>query len=203
MSTPLSRIADRLQREGLLRSTGGNVEDTAVEEMAYLKDEEPACRLRIIGLKGDEAASLSALAVSRGVEDKVEILEWQPFDRVPALIGEAQACLVPHHRNAHTDSTIPHKLFQYMLLEKPVVVSSCRPLSRIVEETGAGLSFEAGDPRDLAAQLELLRSDPDLCETTGRRGRAAALGRYNWEAEGRRLAGFYDAFPAATTRPDE
>ena len=85
---------------------------------------------------------LAALAQEYGVGDRVELVEWQPLKAIPNAIRECDIGLVPHRKHAHTDATIPHKLFQYMLASRPVIVSNCRPLARIIEETGAGLVFE-------------------------------------------------------------
>ena len=98
---------------------------------------------------------------------------------MPSYIAASAVCLVPHLANPHTEATIPHKLFQYMLMGKPVVVSSCRPLRRIVEETGAGLVYASGDSADLAKTVVQLR-DPNLCRQLGAAGRRAASGRYSW-----------------------
>ena len=99
---------------------------------------------------------------------------------------------MPHRKHAHTDATIPHKLFQYMLASRPVIVSNCRPLARIIEETGAGLVFESGNVSELAGRIAELVNNPGLREEMGSRGRAAAAAKYNWETEGYKLVALYD-----------
>jgi glycosyltransferase involved in cell wall biosynthesis len=104
---------------------------------------------------------------------------------------------VPHRKHAHTDATIPHKLFQYMLASRPVIVSNCRPLARIIRETDAGLVFESGNVSELAIRIAELAANPGLREEMGRRGRAAAATRYNWETEGQKLVALYDKISAS------
>lgn len=166
--------------------------DTAVRAMEHLEAASEAIRLRIVGIRETQSDALRALAASCGVADRVEIVGWRPFEEVPHEIAAASVCLVPHHRSPHTDSTIPHKLFQYMLLGRPVIVSDCRPLVRIVEASGAGLVFRSGDPRELAERIRTLYEHDDLRAEAARRGRAAALERYNWEIDGARLCEVYD-----------
>lgn len=95
----------------------------------------------------------------------------------------SDVCLVPHNKNSHTDTTIPHKLFQYMLEGKPVVVSSCKPLKRVVEETDSGLVSEAGKKKDLADKIIDLYNNENLRRELGENGKKAAQGRYNWQKE--------------------
>ena len=110
---------------------------------------------------------------------------------MPGLIGLSDICTVPHVKNDFTDATIPHKLFQYMLMGKPVVVSDAKPLKRIVEETGCGRVFKNRDDRDLAGVLLSLYKNPDQRETMGGRGRIAALEKYNWKKEEESLLELY------------
>lgn len=168
--------------------------NTTVDAIAYAREKIPSIKLLLIGAQGGGgyAQILLELVKERGLEDSVEIIGWQPFERVSSYIQASDVCLVPHHRNPHTDSTIPHKLFQYMLMSKPVIVSDCRPLKRIVEETESGLVFRAGDALDLADKIVFLYQNEDSQERCGQRGREAVLDRYNWEKESQKLLALYE-----------
>ena len=107
---------------------------------------------------------------------------------------ECDIGIIPHQKHAHTDATIPHKLFQYMLGRKPVIVSNCKPLERIVKETGAGLVFESGNIKNLATRIDELRADAELRKTLGANGRTAASGKYSWEFESQKLVRLYEQF---------
>ena len=154
-------------------------------------------RLRIVGVRGRYGRELAALAQECGVGDRIELVEWQPLTAIPNTIRKCDIGLVPHRKHAHTDATIPHKLFQYMLASRPVIVSNCRPLARIIRETDAGLVFESGNVSELARRIAELAANPGLREEMGRRGRAAAAARYNWETEGQKLVALYDKISAS------
>jgi glycosyltransferase involved in cell wall biosynthesis len=98
---------------------------------------------------------------------------------------------VPHLKTVHTDATIPHKLFHYMYLERPVIVSNCRPLERIVREVDAGLVYPAGEAAPLAEAILTLAANPDAAQAMAQRGRAAVLERYHWEATAQDLVQMY------------
>jgi glycosyltransferase involved in cell wall biosynthesis len=167
--------------------------DTAIRAIATLRRTLPNLKLIIVGPSEDEIENLRPLAEAEGVNDSVEMISWQPFTKVPSYIHVSKICLVPHQQNSLTDTTIPHKLFQYMLMGKPVVASSCRPLRRIVEETGCGLVFRAGNPQDLAKKILTLYENSQFQIDCGRRGREAVLNRYNWKIEGRKLCLLYES----------
>jgi len=167
--------------------------DTAIKAMPYLRESIPQAKLLLVGVGRQGGDEYRRIAESQGVQDHVEIIGWQPFHKVPSYIEASHVGLVPHHQNPHTDATIPHKLFQYMLMSKPVIVSSCRPLKRIVEETKSGLVFHSGDPKHLAKQIQTLYSNPQLRSDCALHGHEAATHQYNWTAEGAKLTRLYQS----------
>jgi glycosyltransferase involved in cell wall biosynthesis len=159
--------------------------DTLVDAMPDVIADEPGAVLSLVG-DGAERAYLESRATAG-----VRFEGWQPFERIPAYISASDVCVVPHRSTPHTETTIPHKLFQYMLMGKPVVVSDCAPLRRVVEAAGAGEVFVAGDARDLARAILRLR-DPEVAARAGAAGRRAVLeGGLNWDRSARALVELY------------
>lgn len=166
--------------------------DTAIRAVPLAAAEIPNLRLVIVGVRGEgERRFLDRLVRRAQAGPYVEVIGWQPFDKVNSFLAASAVCLVPHNDCEHTQTTVPHKLFQAMLASKPVVVSDVRPLRRIVEETRAGLVFEAGNPASLAQALVRLYREPELAEQLGRNGAQAASGPYAWRHDARRLVEMY------------
>jgi glycosyltransferase involved in cell wall biosynthesis len=94
--------------------------------------------------------------------------------------------LVPHHATESWNTTIPNKLFDYMSMGKPVIVSNAKPTQRIVEEERCGKVFREQDPDDLSRAIVEL-SDDVTREEMGQRGRDAVATRYNWSVDEERL----------------
>ena len=168
--------------------------DEVIKALVILRDRD--LLLRIVGARGRYSTELQDLAKDLGVADKMDLVPWCPLEEVPNAIIECDIGIIPHQKHAHTDATIPHKLFQYMLGRKPVIVSNCKPLERIVKETRAGLVFESGNTENLAAKIMELCSDSEHRKTLGSNGRAAASREYSWEAEGQKLVRLYEQFKA-------
>lgn len=151
--------------------------DTVLQAMPKVLREAPEVRLHLVGASDEDRRRIAAAARRLGVADYVEVEGWRPASDVPEVIRSFDVGLVPHNDFEHTQTTVPHKLFQYMLCARPVLVSDVRPLRRIVEDTGAGLVFAAGNAESCAEAMLALRRDEAAAAEMGRRGREAASTR--------------------------
>lgn len=166
--------------------------NTAIKGMVYVKRQIPDALLLLVGKGGKFIEEqIRNLTKENNLEDNVEVLGWQPFNKVYSYMYVSTIGIVPHNKNEHTDHTIPHKLFQYMVVGKPVLVSSCKPLKRVVEETNSGLVFEAGDEKDLADKIIDLYNNENLRKELGKNGKKAVERRYNWRIEAKKLINLY------------
>jgi len=175
---------------------GGGVHrgiDTAIRGASLVAKDVPGFHLLLVGLEGEYRKEMEKLANKWAAGNHVEILGWEPFERCLQYILASKACLVPHNDFEHTQTTVPHKLFQYMMCGRPVVVSDCRPLKRIVETSKAGLVFRANDPGDFAAALVRLAKDDGLRDRCGKNGKRAALSEFSWKHDAGRLVAMYQA----------
>jgi len=92
---------------------------------------QPNIKCWILG-EGSYKKELEDLVSTLGLEQQVIFKGWQPYEKMIEMMMDADYTLIPHLRSDHTDSTIPHKLFQYMYAGKPVIASNCKPIERIV-----------------------------------------------------------------------
>jgi glycosyltransferase involved in cell wall biosynthesis len=164
--------------------------DTAIRAIAATDSDVEL--LLVGGGGGTTESELRTLVAGLGVGDRVTITGWVDFADVPGYIAASDACVVPHAATPHTETTVPHKLFQYMAMGKPVVVTDVAPLARIVGETDSGLVVPAGDSAAMADAVARLRDDPALCAELGRNGRTAVEETYNWDRDARRLVAVYE-----------
>jgi glycosyltransferase involved in cell wall biosynthesis len=153
--------------------------DVAVEALGRARARGVDAELVLVGT-GRNRPELERLVRRRGLERHVRFEGWRPPETLPTYIRLADVGLVPHRRSPHTDATIPHKLFHYMALARPVLTTDCRPLRRIVEETGCGLVVPDGDAEAMAEAVSALR-DPDLRRRLGHAGQRAVAERYRWD----------------------
>jgi glycosyltransferase involved in cell wall biosynthesis len=171
--------------------------DTAIQAMPAILKEISNARLVLVG-KGGIKPVLEQMVAELSLNGKVMFVDWQPFEKIPSFVASSDVCLVPHHSNPNTEASSPHKLFQYMLMGKPVVVSSCKSLQRVVEETGSGLSFKAGDRQALASAVVKLK-DEGVRRRLGEAGRRAVLKKYNWGRTSSKLVRIYEHLAQKTS----
>jgi glycosyltransferase involved in cell wall biosynthesis len=166
--------------------------DVAVRALPFVRDRIPGLKLVLVGDRNKPYRRyLRKLADELGCGDLVEMTGWQRFDKIWSYIDASAVCLVPHARNPHTDTTIPHKIFQYMMVEKPVIVSDCPPLRRVIEDSGGGFVFRYDDPEDLAGKIVKLYEDEELRTRVSQAGRSAFIDRYNWDRTSGELVQLY------------
>jgi len=167
--------------------------DTVLRAISLLKSEIPELVFMIAG-KGPAYTTkqLQMLIKVNQLNDMVIMPGYIPFEQVPYLVYVSKAGIIPHNLNEHTDHTIPHKLSQFMLAKRPVIVSSCRPLKRIVNNTQAGFVFEADNPYSLAEKILELYNNPMLGKRLGENGQQSVIkGENNWETDAQRLISLY------------
>jgi len=194
---PIEReIVERYRNDFVVSYIGGFAPHrglgTVVRSLPLLKGKVPNFKLLLVGDRNEGyRRSLERLARELGCAELVDFAGWQPQEKVWSYIEASAVCLVPHARNPHTDTTIPNKIFQYMMRERPVIVSDCPPLKRIAEDSGGGLVFPYDDPAALARAIIELSADEGRRARMGAAGRRAVMERYNWETTSTPLVELY------------
>jgi glycosyltransferase involved in cell wall biosynthesis len=93
---------------------------------------------------------------------------------------------IPNHRYSS-----PNKIFEAMMLAKPVVVAKNTNMDRIVEFWECGLVVEYGNLVALEQALSMLANDLGLQTRLGKNGRKAYKMEYSWEKMQERLLALY------------
>ncbi|HET54118.1 MAG TPA: glycosyltransferase family 1 protein [Ignavibacteria bacterium] len=148
-------------------------------------------KLVLVGY-GRNYTDLTKLVKSINVQQYVDFIGYQPAKNLPSYISASDICLIPHLKTIHTDNTIPHKLFHYMLFQKPVVASNCNPIERIIKETNCGKIYPSMNSVEFAKSIHALFADPELRSTLGRNGKIAVYKKYNWEQTSKTLLKLYN-----------
>ena len=159
--------------------------ETAIRAIHEVRALLPRIKLVIIGSGRDEGY-LKALVNELSLTEHVQFVGWLDYREAIELVASADIGLVPHHATASWNATIPNKLFDYMSMGKPVIVSNARPTERIVMEEGCGFVFPEKDPKTLGNAIIKL-SEAWVREDLGRRGKDAVINKYNWSVDEERL----------------
>lgn len=120
---------------------------------------------------------------------------WKNIEDLPTLLYYSSVCVSPIKKNAQHESGVANKIFQYMLFEKPLVVSNCIPQVEIVTTASCGLFYKDGDYNELSEKIQFLCENPDKCKIMGQNGKKAVINKYNTINYSKNLTGYYNSFP--------
>lgn len=171
--------------------------DTAIKAMPTVLASIPNARLLLAG-DGENRKELEQLTQELKLNDFVIFTGYVPFEHVPTYIRISDVCLLPLYLTSHVNTTVANKLFQYMLLSKPVIVSNARPMMRILDETQCGLLFEEKNSQSLAKAIIQLY-DPQKREELGKNGYNAAMNQYHWKHSENALLDIYSHLEKLST----
>ena len=168
--------------------------DTAIKGMVTIIETIPNAILFLVG-KGsvDVEKKLKQIVKENKIEDHVQLIGYRPFKEVSAIMSASSINIIPHNADEHTNNTIPHKLFQIMLSRSLLMVSSCKPLKRIVEKYDAGLVFEAGNSIDFSDKvIEAFTNFESIRSKTENAFNAVMEKGENWDTESLKLIDLYN-----------
>lgn len=170
--------------------------DIAIRAMPEIVKFNSDFRLVIVGSGNpDNMNHLIKITSEMGVENRVEFVGRKPFGEALGYMKGAFMNIIPHLKIPQTDNGVPHKLFQIMNSQFPLLVSSCDPLKRIVNSEQCGVVFNAGSPDSFAAQIIWAFEHPEEIKVLTENGRNAIQnGRWNWEYDSKMLLKLYSGF---------
>jgi glycosyltransferase involved in cell wall biosynthesis len=142
--------------------------------------------LHIIG-DGPDLDRLRRLSPQLGLNECVTFHGWIARQDLEATVSQFDVGVISHLITEHTQTTVPNKLFDYMLSGVPVWATAMRPCQEIIEQVECG--WVSGDDAESMAQtLKVILATPASERIAmGERGRMAVQERYNWGVDSRRM----------------
>jgi len=145
---------------------------TLIKAVPLLKDDIPNLKVMIVG-DGEYRSQLEEMAQSLGVDSHVVFTGLVPFERVPSLIAEADigvvSALIP---------LLPNKLFEYLALDKPVVVAANSSVQAFFDDYSVKF-YQPDNEQDLAQSILELYRNPDTMANLAAGG-SAIYDKYRW-----------------------
>lgn len=112
-----------------------------------------------------------------------EVLSWTASSDVIAALYDPA---LPNNRRAS-----PNKLYEAMMLSKPVLTNEGILVGDFVKDEGLGAVARYGDVDSVRQALEGLMLSPDACKEMGARGRRLYESRFRWDVMRDRLVSAY------------
>lgn len=175
-------MGDTHVRRGLL---------TAIRAVAKLKEQIPTVKLVIVG-KNTTDYVLKAEVEKLKITDFVEFEGWQNVSLFPSYIKASDICISPLRRNIQHDVAYANKLFQYMSLGKPLLVSNAIAQKNLIEKINGGLVHEEQNVADFEDKILTLYSNPTLREELGENGENFVKNEFTWDKTSEGLIDLYN-----------
>ena len=140
-----------------------------VLEAANLLKTEKGLRFVLVG-DGKEKPALMNQAASRNLTN-VLFIPPAPKTEMPQVLAGADACIAILKPIELYKTTYPNKVFDYMAAGKAVLLVIDGVVRELVEQAGAGIFVEPGNPAALASAVRQLMQNPGDAEKMGQAGR--------------------------------
>lgn len=156
-----------------------------------LQQEGLPVSLDLIGpILEDHKRELESLIQEGGIDD-VSILGYKDPVTAWRIAAEADIGLAILQRHPNYVRSYPTKMFEYMAMALPVVVSDFPLYRKVIEDTGAGISAPPDNMEQIVRRVRPLVVSSELRREMGAKGRVAAEDRYSWETEAKKLERLY------------
>ncbi|ERT14349.1 glycosyltransferase [Photorhabdus temperata] len=154
---------------------------TAIKAMSHLED----AVLNIAGGEPEQIQQLRQIAQQIGVCDRVNFLGFiQPKLRFQ-IIADNDICLLPLTKTSiGSRYTSPLKLFEYMAMGKPVVISDFPSIRDVVDENAVSFA-DSENAESFAQQIQLLRDNSERVKAQVSYAKMLVTEHLNWDKRAR------------------
>lgn len=150
---------------------------TMMRAMKYLDN----ARLNIAGGTSEQIEGLTLLAKEMDVKEKVNFLGFIDPKKRFSAIAQHDICVLPLTLTSiGSRYTSPLKLFEYMAMERPVVISDFPSIRDVVDEKAVSFA-DSGDAQSFAKQIILLKENPQRANEKVAHARSLVENYYNWD----------------------
>ncbi len=111
------------------------------------------------------------------VKSRLHYIPWINSRDFPCYLKISDICIAPFHKNPQHESGVANKIYEYMLGERPLIVSDCGPQKELTEKENCGIVFS--NMTELHEAIIKLVNDEPLRKQMGINGKKAVLDKYN------------------------
>jgi glycosyltransferase involved in cell wall biosynthesis len=115
-----------------------------------------------------------------------------PHGEVAARVRQARIGFIPLPNLPKFQHNIPTKLFEFMGLGMPTVLSDLPPSRPFVGDGACAVMVPADDPAAYADAIVRLLREPETARRMGEAAKQRVGERFNWELESHKLLDLYD-----------
>ena len=122
----------------------------------------------------------------------VEELGFLDREEVKYMLSRSVAGLVVLEPTPSYLTSIPVKMFEYMIAGIPVIASDFSYWRALIEKEDCALFVNPLKPKEISEGIKKLIENKELAAKMGSNGRQAVIEKFNWNKEEKQLLAFYE-----------
>jgi glycosyltransferase involved in cell wall biosynthesis len=159
--------------------------ETLLAAFRELHARDANTHLLVVG-DGPGRETLEHYAQSEDLNGAVTFPGNVPYDDIPRYIEAMDITVAPYIPNENFYFS-PIKIFEYMMMAKPVVAGRIGQVEEMIADGETGLLYEPGNIEQLTAALTRLASDAELSRRIGAKAKAWVQQERTWDNNARQV----------------
>ena len=165
----------------------------AIEAVVEIKQSLPEILLLLIGPKS-KYYDIDSIVKEKGIADYFEWIPFQPIGVLPSYIAASDiGFFTPQLNRDEIHRTIATKIYQYIVMGKPVIVTMARMMQELVESNEIGFAVDDQDPREFIERVLEISGNSELRNSI-KENTSRLSGRFSWEMTVRPLIDLYNSY---------
>jgi glycosyltransferase involved in cell wall biosynthesis len=144
--------------------------DLAVKAVAKLAAKIPGITLHLYGERTEYLEKILELAKILNLKNAIQFHGFKTLGEIASDISKIDLGLVPNRLSVFTEINFPTRIFEYLAMNKPVIVPSTRGIRDYFNDDEM-LFFKPNNADDLAAKIEWAYSNPEALQRLMEKGR--------------------------------
>lgn len=151
--------------------------DLALKTLKSVKELHPEVMMM---MTGNKPTHLDNLASRLGIQDNFMHLGFLPYEDLPKALSCADIFILPFRNTPANRGRWPHKITDYMCLERPTVTNPVGEMKLLFNEERIGLLADE-NPDAMAEQISILIKNPAMSVELGKNARRVAETKLSWD----------------------
>jgi glycosyltransferase involved in cell wall biosynthesis len=136
--------------------------DTAIKALPILSKAIPEIKIVLAGKIWKNINPIDR-AKELGVEQYLDFVGWIPVYTLPSYIAASDICFhIPPVLRKETNKTVATKIYQYIVIGKPIICGQAKMMKNLVLKNKIGMSIKENDPDDFAKKVIFLYKNKNL-----------------------------------------
>ncbi len=163
---------------------------TVIHAVKLLKDKIPNILFLVVG-DGPCEHKFKSMCKKLDISEYVMFTGWVDFEAVRSYMLATDVAVLPQIVNQQTLLTSAHKVFQYMVIGRPLVLTPTQVYTNINKEKNFALFVPYDDPEVLSEAIIRLYEDDALRLRLSENARRLTREKYDWSLMAKNLTDIY------------